>query len=171
MEQNCSWLNPRFFLAFSLFQPEKKRKISPYVDTIAFHLLSYIIFLFIFTAIRKIFLVIMFECYGYGSKLQFAESAIFSSFQLIPAREKEKKSLLMSTRLRSTYFPYIIFLFIFTASGEIFLVIMFECCGYGKKLQLAESTIFSSFQLIPAREKEKNFSLCRHDCVPFTFPI
>ena len=98
----------------------------------------------------------MFECCGYRTNLQLAESPIFSSSQLIPAREKEKKSLFMSTRLLSIYFSYIIFLFIFTAIRRNFLVIMFECCGYGTKLQLAESPIFSSFQIVPAREKEKN---------------
>ena len=103
--------------------------------------------------------MIMFECCGYGTKLQLAESPIFSSFQLIPGREKEKKYLLMLTRLRSIYFLYINFLFIFQLSGEVFLVIMFECCGYRTNLQLAESPIFSSSQLIPAREKEKKISL------------
>ena len=103
--------------------------------------------------------MIMFECCGYGTKLQLTESPIFSSFQFIPGREKEKNSLRMLTRLRSIYFPYINFLFIFQLSREIFLVIMFECCGYGSKLQLAESSSFSSFQLIPAREKEKKFLL------------
>ena len=98
----------------------------------------------------------MFECCGYGTKLQLAESPSFSSFQIIPAREKEKKSLLMSTPLRSIYFPYKNFLDHFHSYPEKFLlVIMFECCGYGTKLQLAESPSFSSFQLIPAREKEK----------------
>ena len=80
----------------------------------------YIIFLFIFTAIRNFFLMIMFECCGYGTKLQLAESPIFSSFHFIPVREKEKKSLLMSTRLRSIDFLYIIFMFIFTAIPENF---------------------------------------------------
>ena len=62
----------------------------------------------------------MFECCGYGTKLQLAESPIFSSFQIVPAREKEKNSLLMSTRLRSIYFPYITFLFIITANRRNF---------------------------------------------------
>ena len=74
----------------------------------------YINFLLIFQLSGEIFLVIMFECCGQETKLQLVESPSFSSFQLIPAREG-KKSLLMSTRLRSIYFPYIIFLFIFTA--------------------------------------------------------
>ena len=97
----------------------------------------------------------MFECCGYRTNLQLAESPIFSSSQLIPAREKEKKSLFMSTRLLSIYFSYIIFLFIFTAFRRNFLVIMFECCGYRTNLQLVESPSVSSFQLIPAREGKK----------------
>ena len=98
----------------------------------------------------------MFECCGYRTNLQLAESPIFSSSQLIPAREKEKKSLFMSTRLLSIDFPYLIFLSIFTAIRRNFLVIMFECCGHETKLQLVESPSFSSFQLIPAREGKKS---------------